>query len=75
MDRVSEALLADFSAERGISLLQEDKRFEHFAAFITVGRHYTETFDTQDVLVGLAAGIDAVAIIVNGVLITDLTGC
>jgi AIPR protein len=72
LDRVSEALLTDFSAERGIALLGEDKRFEHFAAFITIGRHYTETFDTQDVLVGLAAGIDAIAIIVNGVLITDV---
>ncbi len=72
LDRVSEALLTDFSAERGIALLPEDKRFEHFAAFIAVGRHYTETFDTQDVLVGQAAGIDAIAIVVNGVLVTDV---
>jgi hypothetical protein len=72
LDRVSESLLNEFSTEHGIALLSEDRRFEHFAAFITVSRHYTETFDAQDVLVGQAAGIDAIAIIVNGVLVTDI---
>lgn len=72
MDRVSESLLDEFSTEHGISLLAEDKRFEHFAASITIGRHYSETFDTQGVLVGQAAGIDAIAIIVNGTLIADV---
>ncbi|HKV93323.1 MAG TPA: AIPR family protein [Candidatus Angelobacter sp.] len=61
----------NFSTERGLSHLPEDKRFENFATFITVGRHYTETFDTEELLVGTATGIDAIAIIVNGNLITD----
>jgi hypothetical protein len=72
MDRVSESLLSEFSTERGLSLLGEDARFEHFACFITVGRHYNETFDTEDILVGEATGIDGIAIIVNGVLISDV---
>jgi hypothetical protein len=72
MDRVSESLLNEFSIERGLTLLPEDKRFEHFTAFITVGRHYNETFDTGDVLVGDATGIDAIATIVNGTLVTDV---
>lgn len=71
MDRVSESLLKEFSDERGLSNLAEDKRFEHFVAFITVGQHYGATFDTEDVLVGTATGIDGIAIIVNGNLITD----
>src|ERR1700691_4480329 len=71
MDRVTESLLTEFSAERGISLLDEDKRFEHFTSFITVGRHFSESFDTEDVLVGTATGIDAIGVIVNGTLITD----
>lgn len=71
MDRVSEKMLSEFSKEREISNLPEDKRFEHFVSFITIGRHYTEHFDTSDVLVGEAPGIDAVGIIVNGNLITD----
>ncbi|HLW83170.1 MAG TPA: AIPR family protein [Candidatus Acidoferrales bacterium] len=72
MDRVSESLLTEFSNEHGIALLAEDKRFEHFVSFVTVGRHYGDSFDTEDVLVGDAAGIDAIAIIVNGTLITDV---
>jgi hypothetical protein len=58
MDRVSDSLVNEFSTERGLSLLSEDTRFEHFACFITVGRHYSETFDTEDILVGAATGID-----------------
>jgi len=71
MDRVSENLLNEFAAERGLAHLPEDKRFENFITFITVGRHYAETFDTEELLVGTAAGIDAIAIIVNGSLVTD----
>lgn len=74
MDRVSESMLAEFSKDRGIANLPEDIRFEHFVSFITVGRHYTETFDTSDISVGKASGIDAIAIIANGTLITDPDG-
>ncbi|HZZ40319.1 MAG TPA: AIPR family protein [Acidobacteriaceae bacterium] len=72
MDRVSESLLKEFSEERGILHLPEDKRFEHFVAAITIGRHYSDTFDADDALVGTATGIDAVAIIVNNSLVTDV---
>jgi hypothetical protein len=72
MDRVSESLLTEFSNDRGIAQLEEDKRFEHFVSFITIGRHYSETFDTEDILVGAATGIDGIAVIVNGTLITDV---
>lgn len=72
MDRVSESLLNEFSTERGVAHLAEDKRFEHFVCFITVGRHYSESFDTEDILVGNASGIDGIAVIVNGTLITDV---
>ncbi len=71
MDRVSDSLLKEFSNEHEISHLKEDMRFEHFISFITVSRHYAETFDTADVLVGDATGIDGIAIIVNGNLIND----
>src|SRR5438045_3305696 len=72
MDRVSESLLMEFSNERGLTHLDEGKRFEHFTCFITVGRHYADTFDTEDILVGSATGIDGIGIIVNGTLITDV---
>src|SRR5437762_2331657 len=72
MDRVSENLLTEFSTERGLMHLDEAKRFEHFISFITVGQHYPETFDTEEILVGSATGIDSIATIVNGNLVTDV---
>lgn len=74
MDRISESLLNEFSGEHGIAHLPEDKRFEHFCCFITVRRHFSETFDTADIATGSGddTGIDGIAIIVNGSLVTDL---
>jgi AIPR protein len=72
MDRVSESMMNDFASEHGLTSLSEDKRFEHFTSFITVGNHYGGTFDTEDVLVGKAAGIDGIAVIINGALISDI---
>ena len=74
MDRVSESLLNEFSTEHAITALPEDRRFEHFAAYITIQRHYTETFDSDDVVTGAGGdtGIDAIAVIVNGSLVTDI---
>jgi AIPR protein len=60
--------------------LKADKRFEHFAAFVMIRGERSESFDTHDVVVGDDdtthgggdTGIDAIAIIANGVLVTDL---
>ena len=73
MDRITKSLLDEFSREAQIAGLQEDKRFEHFAAYLAVGRHFSETFDTHDVVTGEGAdtGIDAVGIVVNGTLVND----
>jgi len=80
MDKVTESLLAEFSKEHGIENLKEDKRFEHFSAFVTVRGEHSESFDTFDLIVGDDdstfgggdTGIDAIAIVANGVLISDL---
>lgn len=74
MDRISESLLNEFSNEHDIAELPEDKRFEHFCSYITVRRQYGETFDTEDIVTGAGGdtGIDGIAIIVNGSLITDI---
>lgn len=75
MDRITQSLLTEFSGEHGIDTLPEDQRFEHFCAYVTVRRHYGETFDSGDIVVGQDGGgdtgIDAIAILVNGTLITD----
>ncbi|MDO8637133.1 MAG: AIPR family protein [Dehalococcoidia bacterium] len=74
MDRISESLLNEFSEEQDIGSLPEDKRFEHFASYIVVKRHYPGTFDTDDIIVGEGGdtGIDGIAIIVNGTMVTDI---
>ncbi|MFZ0887431.1 MAG: AIPR family protein [Candidatus Binataceae bacterium] len=74
MDLITKSLLDEFSREHEITSLAEDKRFEHFASYITVRRQYSETFDSEEVVTGAGGdtGIDGIAIIVNGTLITDV---
>jgi hypothetical protein len=74
MDMVTDALLKEFSKERGIEHLPEDVRFEHFCAFSLVRRYFSgESFDTMDLVTGSGGdtGIDSIGMLVNGTLITD----
>lgn len=74
MDRITKSLLDEFSRDYGLNGLDEDVRFEHFATYVTVHRQYSETFDTAEIVLGKNAGmgIDSVAIVVNGNLVTDV---
>lgn len=74
MDRISEQILSEFSKENGIEQLPEDERFENLATFLAVRRHYSRAFDTTQLNTGSGGdtGIDAIAIIVNGALVTDV---
>lgn len=74
MDRVTEALLTKFSTENDIESLPESRKFEHFSAFSVIRRHYSRSFTTDDVVIGGGGdtGIDAIALIVNNVLVTDV---
>jgi AIPR protein len=74
MDRITQSLLDEFSREHGVESLAEDKRFEHFACYLTLQRHYAETFATSEVVTGAGGdtGIDGIGIIANGSLVTDV---
>lgn len=85
MDRITERYLTEFSTEHDIADLDEAKRFEHFACFAVVKQHHNIHFDTEDVVTGDGdhnqqgndghgsdTGIDGIAIIVNGSLVTDV---
>ena len=73
MDLITSSLLSEFSKEFEITHLKEEDRFELFTTYITIKRHYTETFSPNDIVLGdNVQGIDGVAIIVNGTLITDI---
>ena len=73
MDRITKSLLDEFAKDNDLTRLSEDKQFEHFATFLTAGRFLTEALDTSDAVIGSGGdtGIDAVAIIINGALVTD----
>jgi len=72
MDRITKSLLDEFVQQGGLKLA-EDTAFEHFAGYLTVGIHHSETIDTDDISTGAGGdcGIDCIAIIVNGCLITE----
>lgn len=74
MDRITARQLEIFCKEYSLESHPEDVQFEHFAAFATVKRHYDRTFNPADIVVGKGqdTGIDAIAIIVNNVLVTDI---
>jgi hypothetical protein len=73
MDRITKSLLDEFSKVAELTHLPEDKRFEHFGSFLAVTRHYSESFETGDVVTGSGGdtGIDGLCILVNGVLVTE----
>jgi hypothetical protein len=73
MDRITTSLLSEFCSEHGLGRESEDRQFEHFSSYLAVTRNYAETFDTADVVVGGGndLGIDGIACIVNGTLVTD----
>lgn len=74
MDRITEALLAEFCERFKIQTLPEDEKFEHFAAYLTVWRHYSESaFDPGDLVTGSGGdtGIDAIAVVANNNIVTD----
>lgn len=74
MDRVTRSYLQEFSEVQEITSLPEDKRFEHFSAYVVARRHYGAALDTADIVTGASgdSGIDAVCVFVNGALITDV---
>ena len=74
MDIISRKTMEEFSKENGLTGLKESEQFEHLAAFVCLRRHYSRAFNTADVVVGKGSdtGLDAIAIIVNGTLITDV---
>ncbi|MGB7600949.1 MAG: AIPR family protein, partial [Candidatus Sulfotelmatobacter sp.] len=73
MDRITKSLLDEFASEHDLTSLAEDKQFEHFASYLMVRRHYAETFEPGEIVTGAGGdtGIDAIAIVVNNVLVTD----
>lgn len=73
MDRITKSLLDEFVEENSLGSLAEDTAFEHFCGSLTISEHYSESFESDDIAVGAGGdcGIDCIAIIVNGCLVTN----
>lgn len=73
MDQITRALLSEFINQNTLTASPESSQFEHFVGYLTTQKHYNESFSTDDVVVGAGGdtGIDAIAIIANGSLITE----
>lgn len=74
MDRITNSLLTEFVQQNGFERLAESKQFEHFSVYSIVGGEHEETFSTDSLVTGAGgdAGIDGIAVIVNGSLISDV---
>lgn len=72
MDRITKSLLDAFASETDLLHLPEDKQFEHFASYLTANRFLAESFDTGEIVTTQPdGGIDGIALVVNGALVTD----
>lgn len=74
MDLVTKNLVSSFKDEESLPSGMDDATvFEHFANFCVVSQDYGEEFDVDDVHTGGGddLGMDGMAIIVNGAMVSD----
>ncbi len=73
MDRITETLVAEFAVEYDLTNEPAADQFEHFANLAVVASEYHDSFSPDDVHVGKDSnpGIDGLAVIVNGSLVTE----
>jgi hypothetical protein len=74
MDLVTQSLLSSFRQEESLpDEIDEPTVFEHFVNFISVSSEYSDEFDVEDIHTGGGddLGIDGIAVLANGTLISD----
>ena len=73
MDRITQGFLKEFLCSQQICEKDMSKQYEMFAAYCTISQNFQEVFDLSDVLSGAGGdcGIDALAIVANGKMITS----
>jgi hypothetical protein len=74
VDIITKNLLSGFAREYEIEQKSQADQFERLAAFSMIRRHFNRNFDIEDAMMGGGGdtGIDALAIIVNNVLVTEV---
>ena len=74
MDRIIHSLMADYLQAMQIHETEESDQFERFSSYCTIAQHYEEQYDIEDVILGGGndCGIDSLAIVVNGHMVTSV---
>ena len=72
LDAITQSLLDQFVSSEGLTHLSAADRFERFVNFAIISSEHSDTFDVEDVSgPGDEVGIDGLAILVNGALVTS----
>ncbi len=75
MDRITQNNMTSFLESEQIDIDENNtsEQFELFASYCAIAQHYSDNYDFEDVITGEGcdSGIDAIAIIVNGTMITS----
>lgn len=74
MDKITKSLLDSFATAYEYNSFEEEVQFELFASYLCILNDYNDDFDPEETLTGGGQdiGIDAVAVLVNGSIVTDL---
>ncbi|MCD7717394.1 MAG: AIPR family protein [Lachnospiraceae bacterium] len=73
MDRIVQSYVTSFLESQEIEEKDTSKQFEMFASYCAVEQLYSESYNLEDIVIGDGGdcGIDAIAIIANGTMITS----
>ena len=71
MDKITRSFLQDFLQLQGFTPSDEAYDFEKFVNYSVVSKEYKTGFKVEDISTGTGQGIDGIAIIVNGKLVTS----
>ena len=73
MDRIVQSYMESFLTSQQIEEKNQSKQFEMFASYCAVAQHYSDIYNLSDIITaeGGDCGIDAIAIIINGTMITS----
>jgi hypothetical protein len=71
LDAITQSLIDEFVASEDLTHLDAADQFERFVNFSVISSEHSDTFNVEDISsVGDEVGIDGLAVIVNGALVT-----
>jgi hypothetical protein len=72
LDQITQSQVEQFVSSEGLGHLTPAERFERFVNFSVISSEHSDTFSVEDVSgPGAEVGIDGIAVLVNGALVTS----